>query len=63
MSLRQICFILFRVIIILYSVIYPAALSTSTERQQVSLIIKILNKLPKLAILNKMLNILIFNVI
>jgi hypothetical protein len=63
MSLRQICFILVRVIIILYSVIYPAALSTSAERQQVSLVVKILNKFPELAILYEMLNIFIFNVI
>jgi hypothetical protein len=63
MSLRQIRFILIRVIIILYSVINPAALSTSAERQQVSLVIKILNKFPELAILYEMLNIFIFNVI
>ena len=63
MSLRQIRFIFISIVIILNSVVYPPAFSTSTERKQIAFVIKIFNKFPELAVLNEMLNILIFNVI
>lgn len=63
MSLRQISLILISIVIILNSVVYPPAFSTSAERKQIPFVIEIFNKFPELAVLNEMLNILIFNVI
>ena len=63
MTFRQIGMILIRVFFILNSIVNPTSFSMGAEREQVSFIIEILNKFPKLAILYEVLDVFIFNII